>query len=452
LANASLPAHYEPANVTVRWGSEPWIATDNWYADLDDDHLPDVAVGRITADSPEELSLMIGKIIAYEQTSDFKTWRRRVNFVAGLGGFGPLADTAIELAAKKLITDGVPAPYATSMTYASWRSAYCPSPASFRQATLERLNEGCLFWVYLGHGQQRGLDWVRVPGGAYPVLTERDVPAINCASGAPIACFLSCYAGCFDATEDCLAERMLRTAGAPVAVICGSRVTMPYAMAVLGTELLDECFARRSPTLGEALCRAKRSMVQPARKSENRLALDGLAGTLSPAPAELKAELAEHLHLFNLLGDPCLRLRHPQTVDVACEPSGVAGQRLVVRGDSPIAGDCTIELVARRDRLTFSAPSRAHYDGAPGAQAALDADYRRANDPRYMHQQVRIKTGPFKAELAIPAHAFGPGHVRIYVAGNSDFAVGAADVTFERAKSTSRRAARSASMPRASHP
>ena len=44
---------------------------------------------------------------------------------------------------------------------------------------------------------------------------------------------------------------MLATPGAPVAVICGSRVTMPYAMAVLGTELLGQVFENRSETLGQ---------------------------------------------------------------------------------------------------------------------------------------------------------------------------------------------------------
>ena len=428
----TVPVSYRPATVTVRWGSEPLIATDNWYADLDDDDLPDVAIGRITADSPEELSLITGKTIAYEQTADFSQWRRRVNFVAGIGGFGALADTAIELAAKKLITDGIPASYATSMTYASWRSAYCPSPPNFRQATVDRLREGCLFWVYLGHGQHRELDWVRAPGCAYPVLGERDIPQIRCTSGTPIACFLSCYAGSFDGAEDCLAEQMLRTSGAPVAVVCGSRVTMPYAMAVLGTELLDECFARRSPTLGDALRSAKRSMVRPGKKTENRASLDALAGVLSPSPDQLESELKEHLQLFNLVGDPCLRLHHPQDIDLTFEGTAQAGGKIQVRGSSPIAGNCTLELITRRDRLTFTPPARPQYADGTAALEKIDADYRRANDPRYVVVEQRIKKGPFSAELVVPADAYGPGHVRMYVEGKADFAVGSADLTFQR--------------------
>ena len=60
----SIPAHYAKAEVNVQFGSSPEIATDNWYADLDDDRVPDVAVGRITCDSASELTLVVEKILA----------------------------------------------------------------------------------------------------------------------------------------------------------------------------------------------------------------------------------------------------------------------------------------------------------------------------------------------------------------------------------------------------
>src|SRR5262245_43398421 len=44
VAARCVPAHLQPAVVNVKWGSEPQIATDNWYADLDDDQVPDLAV------------------------------------------------------------------------------------------------------------------------------------------------------------------------------------------------------------------------------------------------------------------------------------------------------------------------------------------------------------------------------------------------------------------------
>ena len=240
-----MPTHYSEAVVNVDFGSEKEIASDNWFADLDGDRVPDVAIGRLTADSPAELAAMVGKILDYEQSSDFGAWRRQIHLVAGLGGFGPLADSVLEASVKSLIGHGVPSEYCTTMTYGSWQSPYCPDPRMFRRVAIDRLDEGSLFWVYIGHGWQRGLDQVRVPGGAYPILTNADAERLTFRRAAPIACFLACYSGAYDQPHDCLAETLLRNPRGPVAVLSSSRVAMPYGMSVLGLELM-RCSVRRS--------------------------------------------------------------------------------------------------------------------------------------------------------------------------------------------------------------
>jgi hypothetical protein len=424
----TVPTHHAQAVVNVRWGSEPLIATDNWYADLDDDRVPELAVGRLTADTPAELEAMVAKILAYEQCDDYGGWRRRVNFIAGLGGFGPVADAVLEAAAKTLITSGVPPAYATTMTYSSWQSPYCPDPRDFGRVTLERLNEGSLFWVYIGHGQERSLDVVQVPGGAYPILACRDTQRLACRHGAPIACFLACYAGAFDKPQDCLAEELLRAPGGPVAIVAGTRVTMPYAMATLGTELLRECFENNPPTIGAAIVAAKRRTMQPAGDSQQRVALDALGKTFNSA-GDLEAERAEHLDLFHLFGDPLMRLPQPRPIQLEVRSTAAAGQSLQVRGTSPVSGACTIELVVRRDRLTFQPQPRSRFDSS--ALAAYDATYRRANEPRLATVTLDRVEGTFDATLTVPPEARGACHVRVFVEGLEACAAGAADVRLE---------------------
>ena len=87
-ASPTVPTHYVPSQVIWRFGGEKIIAGDNWYADLDDDRLPDVAIGRLTADSAADLRSIVEKIVAYEKRPAPGAWRRRVSLVAGLGGFG----------------------------------------------------------------------------------------------------------------------------------------------------------------------------------------------------------------------------------------------------------------------------------------------------------------------------------------------------------------------------
>ena len=430
----SVPVHYAKAVVNVKFGSTSEIATDNWYADLDDDRVPDIAVGRICCDSPQELRLIVDKILDYERSVDFGPWRRRVHFVAGLGGFGPLADAVLEAAAKSLISEGIPTAYATTMTYGSWQSPYCPDPREFQRVTMSRLNEGSLFWVYIGHGEQCAVDEVHVPGGNYPILSTSDTSRLACRHGAPIACFLSCYSGAFDLPRDCLAEKMLASPGGPVAVLCGSRVTMPYGMSVLGSELLAECFGEMPETLGEALLAAKRRTMKTDNPSRYRAALDGIARTISPTAGQLDAERAEHLDLFNLLGDPLLRVAYPGTIKVTVEPSAAAGRPLSVSLETPLAGRGVLELAVRRDRLTFKPPRRTEYD--PQTLGEYAETYRRANEPRLSVREIEFEAGSFTTQLEVPADARGACHVRVFLAGSEGCAAGAAQVRVEEASAS----------------
>jgi len=438
-----VPTHHAKARVNVLWGSEPHIGTDNYYADLDDDQVPDLAVGRLTADTSEQLRQMVAKILGYERSADFGPWRRRVNVVAGVGGLGPLADRVIESSTKYLLTEGVPADYSMSMTYASWRSPYCGDPRLFHANTLRRLNEGAWFWVYIGHGFHLGLDHVEVPSGSHHIFSTDDVARLDCEHGAPIALFLACYTGAFDATADCLAEEMLRCPGGPVSIVAASRVTMPYAMSVLATGLMRECFEHRRPTLGEALLHAKRAMAGEADDHDRqRTMLDAVAAAVSPAPGRLSAERAEHLLLLNLIGDPLLRLRYPRRIELQVPSSVAAGEPLCVTGSSPVDGPGIVELVLCRDRLGFRPPARREYPQSPEGLAEFQEVYRRANDRRLDSAPVTVIDGRFRSVLDVPEDAHGECHLRLFIEGNGDFASAAADIAVERQPPDGLRSAR----------
>lgn len=431
VAARHVPTHFAAAKVNVRWGSEPEIATDNGYADLDGDLLPELAVGRLSADHADELTVIVEKILEYERNPPPGDWRRRLNFVAGVGGFGGVVDGVLETATKKLLADGVPPAYQTTMTYGSWRSPYCPDPRGFHEATLERLNEGALCWVYLGHGQRGFLDRVRVPSGTYRILERGDMHKLQRQQGPPIAVFLACYTAAYDGHEDCLAEELLRSPEGPVAVLGGSRVTMPYAMATLGDALLRELFMEQRETLGEMVLQAKlrmaSSMDEDAAGSNRRL-LDSLAAVVSPTPNQLVEERREHLLLFNLLGDPLLRLPRPESIEVETAAEVKAGETLTIRGQSPVGGQLTLELVCRRDRSRFPHRPRVRFDARDAALAEYTVTYAAANDPCWARQQWRCEPGPFEYQLVVPSETEGPCYVRLFVEQGSQHALGATNV------------------------
>ena len=427
LKSVTVPAAKIDAQVNVKWGSEPQIATDNWYADLDDDRSPDVAIGRLTADDPEELGVIVKKIIDYETSPDHTPWRRRVNFIAGVGGFGMLADSVIDMATKKLITGQIPAGYQTSMTYASLTSPYCPDPRLLPQTCISRHNEGCLFWVYIGHGQRRWLDYMRVDRQAFPIMNVDHVAEMDSAAGSPIAVFLACYTGAFDERDDCLGEEMLASKTGPVAAICGTRVTMPYANAVFAQGMLKHCFERDHETLGEILLHAKRD-TSSGEGGQNRQLLDAIAAAISPNKDELGEERLEHLALYNLLGDPLLRLRRPEAIQVSVASSATAGEVIEVTCSTTAQGRATVELVCRRDKLTFSPKSRRGFVLTNDTVDQLTEDYQKANNQRWAAQEVEVVDGKFATTIEIPETCRGHCHVRVYVEGKDDFAIGAADV------------------------
>jgi hypothetical protein len=433
VAARCVPVHLQPAVVNVKWGSEPQIATDNWYADLDDDQVPDLAVGRIPADTPTEVSRIVTKILAYERSADFGPWRQRVNLVAGVGGFSPMLDLVIETATSKLLTSGIPAAYDTRMTYGSWRSPYCPDPRLFHAMTVERHNEGCLFWVYIGHGQATELDRVNIPGERFHILDVDDCHKLQVRSGAPIAVMLACYTAAFDQPSDCLAEQLLKSDGGPVAVYGGSRVTMPYAMGVMGMALMQEYFQRRPKTLGETILAAKRRMMIPIDDQDNppglnRILLDGVAAFMSPNKDQMEEERREHLHVFNLLGDPMLRLVYPQDVELRAQREATSGDVLRIEGRTPVAGRGALELVCRRDYCKHEPPIRERFDPTDKALAEYQPIYEQSLDRCWARWTLDLPAGNFVTQIKVPENACGPCHVRVVVANHSSFAVGAMDI------------------------
>ena len=147
---------------------------------------------------------------------------------------------------------------------------------------------------------------------------------------------------------------------------------------------------------------------------------------MSPTAGQLEAEPAEHLDLFNLLGDPLLRIPYPRPLEVKIDPAATPGSTISITGESPLAGSAVVELVVRRDRLSFKPPHRPRFDDA--ALATYADTYARANEPRLASTQLDVQPGPFSTRLEVPADAHGACHVRVFVSSSEGCAAGAADV------------------------
>lgn len=448
----SIPTFYRESTAMVKFGGDKRIATDNPYGDFDGDDLPDVAVARIPADSAEQLKTYLDRVITHETNRDFSNWRRDVHIVAGVGGFGPVADSMIEMTTRRFLADRIPGWSKLSMTQASLGSHYCPDPFRFSETCISRLNQGGMFWVYIGHGHVKTLDYVRAGEEYLPILNSDHLPLIR-SQHPPIAVFLACYTGAYDATEDSLAEELLMRDQGPVAALAATRVSGPYGLAMLSDGLLDQLFQIRTPTLGEIVLASKRSMLEetvestparltgssgasanppvadPAKAGQMRM-ITAIAGALSPKDYDLRAERLEHVWQVHLLGDPMLRVDLPQELELEVPKSVAPGETVSVAGISQSPGELLVEFGYRRQTR------RRELDDLPvdlQTQAGRDAFQQRyadANQRVLLQDQMTLIGGPFQSKLPIPADLRdGKYCVRVFIEGQEQCQVGYAEVS-----------------------
>lgn len=442
------------SQVITRWNGEPQIASDLPYADPQNTGQPEFAVGRWPVDDVKQLKTVIAKTLAYENSRDFGEWRGRVNLVAGIGGFGALTDAAIEQGARTIVLSGLPAAYEPTLTFGSWTSPHCPDPRKFAESARARMSEGCLFWVYIGHGHPRGLDWVRMPDRrAYEILECRDCAALPAAKCAPVAIFLACSTGAFDKPEDCLAEDLLRADAGPVAILASSRVAMPYGLSVFATEALQAGLVEKSATLGEVVRLAKVRALQviPAatkstphekpvdQRSEIRKLLDNMAGLMTPGGHDSQLELREHAHLLQLIGDPCLRLVHPESITLAGPAKAKAGSKIEITATTPgrAAADTNAaaeqvrwELRVPPGRLKQKATPRERYAASDAQWAEMQTTYEAALDA-VVASQTQTADQPWQTAFTIPADARGEYQIRCWHTHGNGYATGTHTIVVE---------------------
>ncbi len=428
-----IATFYRESRALVQVGGDKNLATDNPYADVDGDELPDLALGRIPADSAGQLRATLKRIIWYETKADYSQWRRNVHVVAGVGGFGAVADSVIEMTTRKFLGDRIPGWARVTMTQASTGSHYCPDPIAFSDAVIGKMNAGGMFWVYIGHGHIETLDYMRVSRDFYPIMDVRNLPQIDVGKTPPIAIFLACYTGAMDASRDSLAERMVLSEKGPIAAVAASRVSGPYGLAMLSNGMLSAFYERRMNTLGEIVTFAKREAMKELGESDDTdpslKMIDAIAQSLSPKDYDLRSERQEHVWQVQLIGDPMLRLSHPTEMPIEVTKTVAPGGVVEVHGQSSLDGLMTVELTHRRtDKRRELDAIGVDWQTDTGRAAYLQR-YSAANDGVIVQVQESVQAGgEFAVTLEVPDD-MGRGRysVRAFVASDSRWQAGYAE-------------------------
>lgn len=307
-------------------------AADALLGDLDADGLPEVAVGRIPARTPDALRDLITRIIRLETAPAAGVWRGQLAFCSGVPGFNPIVDAALKKIATAVLSKAVPPRLALSVLDAD-------SPmdnVAFGLALVQRLETGALLFAYAGHAGPDALAPRKNERGSVRMLKAQDAATLHTGGRTPAVILLACSAGAFDMPEkDCLAEQMLLGADGPVALIASTRVSHPFPNALLGKALPSALF--NAGTLGEGLLLAKKAMLDEAHGP-----MGGLAAPFLSKAVDAKRLVRDHVALYALLGDPATRLPVPEDLGaLTLVGAAKSGTDLVVTAQATQAGTLT---------------------------------------------------------------------------------------------------------------
>ncbi len=263
---------------------DPWMgetATDNWYVAVSgEDILPDLALGRLPANTLAEANLMVDKIIAYEQDAQVAGWSERLTFVAGrqpdpkgAGNFHDLSEATIN--------EHVPPCYDVSRVYlGTIPGSTCGLGSECRQQLVDAVNAGTLLVNFIGHGSVVQWDGERI-------LDLEAIGQLKNANRLPVMLPMTCLEGKFTnpyPESPSVSETIVRAMdGGAVASWGPTGLGVVYGHDQLNRGFLDAVFARGIRELGQATYAGKLRLYEAGHS-------------------------LEQIQEYTLFGDPALRM------------------------------------------------------------------------------------------------------------------------------------------------
>ncbi len=367
---------------TVYNGATP---SDRWLAlPSDDAKTGALAIGRLPFRDPKEMDAYVDRVIRAETTPPADASRRTLRFVTSEGRFGPVVDNALESLFTKVVADNISPAYDVEVTFANPRSSYCWPPSRFHQHVISSLNEGCLFYTYVGHGFAQGFDALQVGESRYPILRSSDVPQVSVTGTPPAMFVIACTTATFDAPNEVgVGERLLARPNGPLAYWGATRICHPLWNSLVGRQIAIDAFEKPDLRLGELVNAAVDQVVKPdpARKDPMRGMIELVARGMLAGTVGADRLYLEGSWMYVLLGDPALKLPRPKedlsptaartatgvSVKVAASlPDGTevemsveVPRNVIVRRETKAGGTADEQMVARHDNANDKALARA---------------------------------------------------------------------------------------------
>jgi hypothetical protein len=214
-------------------------ASDDWFADFNNDGVPQMAIGRIPAETVADATTVVNRLIAYDQSGGAG---RHVLLVAGVEQ-SPTDNFATYTAAVKAL---LPASVSATQILAG------SDPQPHAEVMME-LNLGQSLVNFVGHGSTEV--W------ADGLFSSGDAAALTNGTRAPVVLSMTCLNGYFqDVYSTSLAKALLNAnGGGAVAVWASSGLTDSSPQSEINQAMIRELYEAEETAIGKAAMAAKRA-------------------------------------------------------------------------------------------------------------------------------------------------------------------------------------------------
>ena len=283
-----------------------------------DDLLPDIAIGRLAAESPVEAEGVVDKIIRYDTEPAPGDWRSRVIYLANYHAKNEFTRPSDELAARFSEPFGL-----QSVKIYNPDEQHLPNPTG--KAFLDALNAGALLVNFNGHGAAGTMQYLfslQFPDWDY-------LSKVDNGRRLPLVTALSCLNGMFvNPHTEAIGEVFTdRAEGGSIGYISASAHSFTSQNDLLGKQLYGQFFTDGTLAFGPALNAAK-------------------VRVLAAHPSWTASALT-----MQLFGDPAQELALPRLPDYQARQLTL-GEELLSGSTVPVAAVLANNTRATRDSVT----------------------------------------------------------------------------------------------------
>ena len=240
---------------------------DSWFGCVDgNDNIPDISIGRIPGGDSETIHQIIQKLIAYDQVNS-----NNINSCLFISD----KDISYEKINNSVIANFLPKQL---NSVAVDLSSFSGQTFQATQAIMDVLNQGVLIVNYVGHGDLSGWSGDRI-------IQVEDIALLDNKNKYPFIISSSCLSGYYAFQSTGISEKwVIEPEKGAVAVYSATGYILIHDFEIIDYEVFNGIFNHAFRRLGDIVMYAS---------------LSAFSQGVSP----------EHMHLFQLLGDPSMKLR-----------------------------------------------------------------------------------------------------------------------------------------------